>query len=93
MGSASIFVEYHETYGSVIGGAGQLELQHIVLKLAFLERSVYSRKEGFRTLETALPFKALREICKCESLLAGIDRELLNQIQDELERWNKHLSE
>ncbi len=26
-------------------------------------------------------------------IMADIDRELLNQIQDELERWNKHLSE
>ena len=50
--------------------SGQLELQHTVLKLAFLERPAYCRIEGFRTPEMALPFKALREICACKSQVA-----------------------
>ena len=37
----------------------RLEDKRIVLKLAFADRLVYLRKEGFRTPDFSLPFKAL----------------------------------
>lgn len=39
--------------------SGQITLQKLVLKLAFSERVAYCRKEGFRTPNYTLPFKAL----------------------------------
>ena len=42
---------------------GSIEHRQTVLKLAFDDRLEYSRENGFRTPEIALPFKALGEIC------------------------------
>lgn len=39
--------------------SGKLELQRLVLKLAFLEPLPYCRNEGYRTPKTTLPFKVL----------------------------------
>ncbi len=39
--------------------SGRIELQRLVLKLAFAERISYQRNQGFRTPEMTLPFKAL----------------------------------
>jgi site-specific DNA recombinase len=39
--------------------SGQLEHKRIVLKLAFEDRMIYSRKSGLRTPETTLPFRVL----------------------------------
>ena len=39
--------------------SGQLTLQRMVLKLAFSEKISYCRKQGLRTTELSLPFKAL----------------------------------
>ena len=38
---------------------GNLEYKRVVLKLAFADRLIYSRKEGFRTAVLSLPFKVL----------------------------------
>ncbi len=40
-------------------GSGNFNLQRTVLKLVFSDRLTYCRNEGFRTPETALPFKVL----------------------------------
>ncbi|MEM7721511.1 MAG: hypothetical protein AAF376_03985 [Pseudomonadota bacterium] len=42
--------------------SGKLELQRLVLKLAFTEPLAYRRGEGFRTPILSLPFKALGQI-------------------------------
>ena len=78
--------------------SGRLELQHIVMKLAFLERPAYRRNEGFRTPQMALPFKALQEICACESQVAereGFEpsvRKAHNGFRDRPVRPLRHLS-
>lgn len=40
-------------------GTGRLQDRRTVLKLAFAERLVYSRNEGFRTAQLSMPFKML----------------------------------
>ena len=50
--------------------SGKLELQRIVLKLAFADRLAYCRNEGFRTPNFALPFKALADISGSENVMA-----------------------
>ncbi len=49
----------------------RLEEKRAVLKLAFGERLAYVRNEGFRTAETALPFKALAGFCGGENVMAS----------------------
>ena len=51
-----------------IWNSGDYPLKRIVLRLAFAERVAYSREEGLRTPEKALPFKALEvfQMEKCE---------------------------
>lgn len=40
-------------------GTGRLQDRRTVLKLAFAERLVYSRENGFRTAQLSMPFKML----------------------------------
>ncbi len=42
--------------------SGQLHLRRLVLKLAFAERMIYCRKNGYRTAKLSLPFKVLDQI-------------------------------
>ena len=48
--------------------SGNLNLQKMVLRLAFAEHLAYSRIEGYRTPETTLPFKVLGDVSmrKCK---------------------------
>lgn len=43
--------------------SGDINLQKLVLRLAFTERLPYHRNEGYRTPKTSLPFKVLGGIC------------------------------
>jgi site-specific DNA recombinase len=52
----------------------RLEDKRTVLKLAFVERLVYARNEGFRTTNVALPFKALAQIARGEIEMARPER-------------------
>ncbi len=51
-------------------GTGQLSDRRTVLKLAFAERLVYSRDDGFRTAQLSLPFKMLSNNCGTENKMA-----------------------
>ena len=46
---------------------GSLAFKRTVLRLAFAEPLSYSRKEGYRTAESAIPFKLLAEISSSKS--------------------------
>ncbi|GJL61335.1 MAG: hypothetical protein NPIRA03_41920 [Nitrospirales bacterium] len=48
-------------------GSGRLEDQRMVLRLAFSEKLPYDRNGGYRTAQTALPFKVLGEFQAGES--------------------------
>ena len=48
----------------------QMHLRRMVLRLAFSERMVYHRNEGFRTPQTTLPFNTLGGSCGAESNMA-----------------------
>ena len=48
----------------------RLEYKKAVLKLAFGDRLVYVRNEGFRTADLALPFKALADMSGSKSKMA-----------------------
>ncbi len=47
-----------------IWDSGDFAMKRTVLRLAFSERLAYSRKDGYRTPKTSLPFKVLGDICK-----------------------------
>lgn len=52
--------------------SGRFDLQRVVLRLAFSERLAYCRKEGFRTPELSLPFKALgMDFSRCCGMAEG----------------------
>lgn len=53
-----------------IWSSGSLEHKKLVLKLAFVDRLVYSRNEGFRTPKTTLPFKVLGGLSSLECEMA-----------------------
>ena len=48
----------------------RLDHKKAVLKLAFADRLAYTRNEGFRTAEVALPFKALADLSGSKSKMA-----------------------
>ena len=50
--------------------SGKIEHRRKLLRLAFGGRLAFSRLEGFRTAETTLPFKALRDFAKGDSSVA-----------------------
>jgi site-specific DNA recombinase len=47
-----------------------LEDRRAAVKLTFSDQLKYDRKEGFRTPQISLPFKALRDICDCNEVMA-----------------------
>lgn len=49
----------------------RLEEKRAVLKLAFQQRPVYARNEGFRTLDLALPFKLLESFSTGQFVMAS----------------------
>ena len=54
--------------------SGQLESRRQVLKLAFVDRLRYSRENGFRTANLALPFKVLGAFDGCDGKMARSGR-------------------
>ena len=52
--------------------SGDFGLQRLVLRLAFSERMVYSRAEGYRTPKISLPFKVLGDISGSKNELVGL---------------------
>jgi site-specific DNA recombinase len=48
----------------------RLEDRRAAVKLTFSDQLKYDRKEGFRTPQISLPFKALRDICDCNEVMA-----------------------
>ena len=53
---------------------GHMADRHAVMKLTFTDKLGYVRGEGFRTPETALPFKALRGISGGENKMVRPER-------------------
>ena len=56
--------------------SGNIDLQKMVLRLAFLEPLAYCRNAGYRTAKTTLPFNVLGDLCasKCKMVpLAGLE--------------------
>ena len=49
---------------------GDIARRQTVLKLTFEDRLVYARNEGFRTPKTSMVFRALRQICVPDSVVA-----------------------
>ena len=54
--------------------SGRFNLQRTVLKLAFSERLVYSRNEGYRTPKTTLPFSILGGLIRQENKMVLLRR-------------------
>ncbi len=53
--------------------SGNIDLQKMVLRLAFLEPLPYCWNEGYRTVKTTLPFNVLGDFCtsKCKMVPRG----------------------
>ena len=54
----------------ILWESNSLEDKRAAVKLTFSNQLKYDRKEGFRTPEISLPFKALRDISACNEVMA-----------------------
>ncbi len=73
--------------------SGYLDDRRTVLKLAFAEQLAYCRTDGFRTPVLALPFKALRSICKRDFQMVrsgGLESNTLFEVLADWEEQLKH---
>ena len=54
----------------ILWESDSLEDKRAAVKLTFSDQLKYDRKEGFRTPQISLPFKALRDISDCNEVMA-----------------------
>src|SRR5687767_11383814 len=69
----------------------RLEDKRTVLKLAFAERLIYTRNEGFRTA-VPLPFKVLADIKCGRSKLARPEGQSSNSLLQMVAEWGDYLN-